>query len=263
MRRARKNRPSRNVFLPRIVMFPPRKHRTLALVRQTQMRRIPFPRLIPIRSLEKDPPNSNNPPTLLRSNRRLRLFSLRSLRRLRTPSSNRPPRDQHQRTHRNRSPSHRIPQYFYTLNRARFCHTPTPQSIHGRSAPPFSSCLCALCVSAVRTPSVSLCPHTPCKSDYLPIDNQSIPCYRCQVARANPVNEFSSCEVCSATNWTRSIVLRARTPNVRTKKPPHRKLHNLQRTGAPRATKKRNQSSKSVSVRNDLDRLFSRSYKQF
>src|ERR1700693_655564 len=69
-----KNSPNRNLFLLRVVVFAPRKHRAMSCVGESKMFRIPFARLITISGFEKDTADSNDPPALLHFDRRLRRF---------------------------------------------------------------------------------------------------------------------------------------------------------------------------------------------
>ena len=68
-----------NVFLLRVVVFAPRKHRALAFVSESKMLRIPFAHLITISGFEEDTADSKDAPALLHFDRRLRLFRLRRL----------------------------------------------------------------------------------------------------------------------------------------------------------------------------------------
>src|SRR3984957_4210879 len=74
-----KNSPNCNVFLLRVVVFAPRKHRALAFVSESKMLRIPFARLITISGFEEDTADSKDAPALLHFDWRLRLFRLRRL----------------------------------------------------------------------------------------------------------------------------------------------------------------------------------------
>src|ERR1700722_7936560 len=75
-----KHGPDGDVFLLRVVVFAPRKHRASALVSQSKMLRIPIARLIAIRGFEEDTADSQDAAALLGLDRRLRLFRLRRLR---------------------------------------------------------------------------------------------------------------------------------------------------------------------------------------
>src|SRR3984957_9448262 len=72
-----KNSPNCNVFLLRVIVFAPWKHRALAFVSESKMLRIPFAHLITIGGFEEDTADSKDAPALLRFDRRLRLFRLR------------------------------------------------------------------------------------------------------------------------------------------------------------------------------------------
>src|SRR5258708_11225569 len=74
-----KNSPNCNVFLLRVVVFAPRKHRALPFVSESKMLRIPFAHLITISGFEEDTADSKDAPALLHFDRRLRLFRLRRL----------------------------------------------------------------------------------------------------------------------------------------------------------------------------------------
>ena len=69
--------PNCNVFLLRVVVFPPRKHRAIAFVGESKMLRIPFAHLITMSGFEEDTADSKDTTALLHFDRRLRLFRLR------------------------------------------------------------------------------------------------------------------------------------------------------------------------------------------
>ena len=71
------NSPNCNVFLLRVVVFAPRKHRASAFVSQSKMLRIPFAHRIPIGGFEEGTADSKDAPALLHFDRRLRLLRLR------------------------------------------------------------------------------------------------------------------------------------------------------------------------------------------
>jgi len=67
------------VFLLRVIVFAPPKHRALAFVSESKMCRIPCAHLIAIRGFEEDTADSKDAPALLHFDRRVRLLRLRRL----------------------------------------------------------------------------------------------------------------------------------------------------------------------------------------
>src|SRR5208283_6024507 len=110
-----KNSPNRNVFLLRVVVFAPRKHRALAFVSESKMRCIPFAHLIAIRGFEEDTADSKDAPALLHFDGRLRLFRLR---RFHVLSSYCAGRDEQQRAEGNCAPGYSL--HLWIIHKFRF-----------------------------------------------------------------------------------------------------------------------------------------------
>ena len=64
------------MFLLRVAVFAPRKHRAFAFVSESKMLRIPFAHLITIGGFEEDTADAKDAPALLHFDGRLRLFRL-------------------------------------------------------------------------------------------------------------------------------------------------------------------------------------------